>query len=49
MQFNFVIGTNTRAVRLWQALGFEIVGRIPQAFRHPEYAYVDAFVMHRFL
>lgn len=32
MQFNFVVSTNTRAVRLWQALGFEIVGRIPQAF-----------------
>ncbi|WP_041432743.1 GNAT family N-acetyltransferase [Thiobacillus denitrificans] len=49
MQFNFVVSTNTHAVRLWQALGFEIVGRIPEAFCHPEHAYVDAFVMHRFL
>jgi ribosomal protein S18 acetylase RimI-like enzyme len=35
MQFNLVISTNVRAVRLWQSLGFEIVGRLPAAFRHP--------------
>src|SRR6516165_10553345 len=29
MQFNFVISTNERAVRLWQSLGFEIVERLP--------------------
>jgi len=29
MQFNFVISTNDRAVRLWQSFGFEIVGRLP--------------------
>src|SRR5262249_37739920 len=28
MQFNFVVSTNERAVRLWQSLGFEIVGRL---------------------
>src|SRR6267143_305959 len=33
MQFNFVISTNDRAVRLWQSFGFEIVGRLPRAFR----------------
>src|SRR5271165_3858347 len=33
MQFNFVVSTNERAVRLWQSLGFEIVGRLPLAFR----------------
>ena len=49
MQFNFVISTNARAVRLWQSLGFEIVGRLPAAFRHPTHGYVDAFVMHRLL
>jgi len=32
MQFNFVVSTNERAVRLWQSLGFEIVGRLPLAF-----------------
>jgi RimJ/RimL family protein N-acetyltransferase len=47
MQFNFVVSTNTRAVRLWQSLGFEIVGRLPEAFRHPTLGLVDALVMHR--
>jgi ribosomal protein S18 acetylase RimI-like enzyme len=47
MQFNFVIVTNERAVRLWQAMGFSIVGRLPSAFLHPTRGYVDALVMHR--
>jgi ribosomal protein S18 acetylase RimI-like enzyme len=47
MQFNFVISTNERAVRLWQSLGFEIVGRLPAAFQHPTHGYVDAFVMYQ--
>jgi ribosomal protein S18 acetylase RimI-like enzyme len=49
MQFNFVISTNERAVRLWQSLGFEIVGRVPGAFEHPAQGYVDALVMYRTL
>jgi L-amino acid N-acyltransferase YncA len=49
MQFNFVVSTNERAVRLWQALGFQTVGRLPQAFRHPAHGFVDALVMHRAL
>ena len=49
MQFNFVVSTNDRAVRLWQSLGFEIVGRLPGVFEHPEHGYVDALVMHRTL
>ncbi|MBX3517286.1 MAG: GNAT family N-acetyltransferase [Rhodospirillales bacterium] len=47
MQFNFVVSTNERAIRLWQSLGFAIVGRIPEAFQHPVHGYVDALVMHR--
>jgi ribosomal protein S18 acetylase RimI-like enzyme len=49
MQFNFVVSTNERAVRLWQSLGFEVVGRLPLAFRHPSLGYVDALVMFRAL
>ncbi len=49
MQFNFVVSTNERAVRLWQSLGFEIVGRLPAAFNHPQLGYVDALVMYRSL
>jgi ribosomal protein S18 acetylase RimI-like enzyme len=47
MQFNFVVGTNHRAIALWQRFGFEIVGRLPGAFRHPTLGFVDALVMHR--
>jgi ribosomal protein S18 acetylase RimI-like enzyme len=46
MQFNFVISTNERAVRLWQSCGFEIVGRLSGAFEHPTQGLVDAFVMY---
>jgi ribosomal protein S18 acetylase RimI-like enzyme len=49
MQFNFVVSTNEGAIRLWKALGFEIVGRLPLAFRHPELGTVDALVMFRAL
>lgn len=45
MQFNFVVSTNERAVKLWQSLGFEIVGRLPSAFEHPSKGLVDGFVM----
>jgi len=47
MQFNFVVSTNVRAVRTWQAYGFEIVGRVPAAFRHPVEGFVDALVMYK--
>src|SRR5271167_569503 len=46
MQFNIVVSTNARAVRLWQSMGFEIIGRIPQAFRHPTDGLVEAYVMY---
>lgn len=47
MQFNFVVSTNERAVRLWQCCGFEIVGRLPRIFAHPTLGFVDAYVMYR--
>ena len=49
MQFNFVVSTNERALKLWLSLGFEIVGRLPEAFHHPEHGFVDALVMCRTL
>ena len=49
MQFNFVVSTNERAVRLWQAMEFEIIGRIPEGFGHPRLGFVDALVMYRAL
>src|SRR5262245_11270217 len=49
MQFNFVVTTNERAVRLWERLGFDVVGRLPGAFRHPRLGFVDALVMYKTL
>ena len=49
MQFNFVVSSNERAVRLWQSMGFETVGRLPGAFLHPAQGEVDALVMYRHL
>jgi ribosomal protein S18 acetylase RimI-like enzyme len=47
MQFNFVVSSNQRAVKIWQAYGFEIVGRLPLAFEHPRLGFVDALVMFK--
>ncbi|HEX6772283.1 MAG TPA: GNAT family N-acetyltransferase [Acidobacteriaceae bacterium] len=49
MQFNFVVSTNERAVKLWSSLGFDTVGCLPGAFLHPTLGYVDALVMYRSL
>jgi ribosomal protein S18 acetylase RimI-like enzyme len=47
MQFNFVVSTNTTAVRLWERHGFKIVGTVPGAFRHAALGPTDIYVMHR--
>lgn len=47
MQFNLVVSTNKRAVRLWQRLGFTLVGTLPKAFHHMKLGYVDALVMYK--
>jgi len=47
MQFNFVVSSNERAVKLWDRAGFQVVGRLPKAFRHPSLGLVDVLVMHR--
>jgi L-amino acid N-acyltransferase YncA len=47
MQFNAVVETNTRAIALWRSLGFEIIGTVPKAFRHPTEGYVGLHVMYR--
>ena len=48
MQFNMVVSTNERAIRLWSRLGFEIIGEVPEAIRLGE-DYVSVFIMHRLL
>jgi L-amino acid N-acyltransferase YncA len=49
MQFNFVAVSNVGAVKLWEKLGFEVVGRLPKAFNHPSKSFVDALVMYKWL
>jgi L-amino acid N-acyltransferase YncA len=49
VQFNAVVETNEVAVRLWQSLGFDIIGTVPGAFRHADAGYVGLHVMFRSL
>ena len=49
MQFNFVVSTNEAALHLWKEFGFDVVGTLPRAFRHPQEGYVDVYVMFRSL
>ncbi|MEU1125464.1 GNAT family N-acetyltransferase [Streptomyces sp. NPDC005899] len=49
MQFNAVVETNTRAVRLYRSLGFEVIGTLPQGFHHPTAGYVGLHIMHKAL
>ncbi|MEP6954376.1 MAG: GNAT family N-acetyltransferase [Solirubrobacteraceae bacterium] len=49
IQFNAVVESNTPAVTLWRALGFEVLATIPEAFDHPDHGYVGLHVMHQSL
>ena len=47
MQFNFVVKSNTRAVQLWQKMGFSIIGEIPDAFNHKQNGMTNALILYR--
>lgn len=47
MQFNAVVATNTSAIGLWESLGFEIVGTVPDAFRHSTFGLTPVHIMYR--
>ncbi len=49
MQFNAVVETNTRAVALWQSLGFDIVATLPEGFEHATKGFVGLHIMYRTL
>jgi ribosomal protein S18 acetylase RimI-like enzyme len=49
MQFNLVVATNQPAVKLWQDLGFSIIGTLPKAFNHRQLGLVDALIMYQLL
>ena len=47
IQFNIVVSTNTGAVKLWEKLGFRIIGTTPDGFRHSKLGFVDTYIMYR--
>lgn len=47
MQFNMVLSHNTLAVKLYERLGFNVIGAMPEAIRNPDGSYQDGYVMHR--
>jgi GNAT superfamily N-acetyltransferase len=47
MQFNAVVASNHGAIKLWYALGFETIGTVPRAFRHPTDGLVGLHIMYR--
>ena len=47
MQFNIVVKTNERAVKLWENIGFKIIGEIPEAFQHRSLGLVNAYIMYQ--
>ena len=49
MQFNFVVGSNVRALSIWESYGFVVVGRLQGAFLHPRDGYVDALILYKML
>jgi L-amino acid N-acyltransferase YncA len=49
IQFNIVVSTNTNAVKLWQKLGFYIIGTTPKGFRHKDLGFVDTYIMFKTL
>lgn len=48
-QLNLVVSTNEPALKLYEKIGFKIVGRLPSAFHHAQRGLVDAFIMHQIL
>jgi GNAT superfamily N-acetyltransferase len=49
MQFNMVLSENIHAIKLYQKLGFSIIGTIPKAIRKPEGSYQEGYIMYRTL
>jgi hypothetical protein len=47
IQANAVVTTNTAVLRLAKQLGFQHVGTLPRAFRHPRFGLLDAYVLFR--
>ncbi|CAM5282173.1 L-amino acid N-acyltransferase YncA OS=Streptomyces violarus OX=67380 GN=FHS41_000802 PE=4 SV=1 [Streptomyces violarus] len=49
MQFNAVVETNVHAVKLYESIGFEVIGTFPEGFHRPTEGYVGLHIMHKAL
>jgi L-amino acid N-acyltransferase YncA len=49
VMFNLVFETNIPSLNLWQSLGFQRIGHIPQAVHLSDGRRVDAFILYRSL
>jgi len=49
IQFNIVVSSNETAIKLWQALGFEIIGTTLKGFNHQKLGYIDSYIMYKSL
>ncbi|MFE3637477.1 GNAT family N-acetyltransferase [Streptomyces sp. NPDC059168] len=47
VQFNAVAASNTPALKLYERLGFDVIGTVPGGFRHPALGPVGLHVMYR--
>lgn len=49
MQFNFIVEDNEPSLRIWKKLGFDIVGTVPDAFRHASKGLMPVHIMYKTL
>ena len=49
IQFNIVVSSNEPAIKLWESLGFEIIGATPKGFCHKKLGYIDSYIMYKSL
>ncbi len=49
LQFNMVFSQNVSAIKLYQKLGFNIIGTTPKAIRNPDGSYQEGYIMYRTL
>lgn len=47
MQFNMVLSQNVIATKLYQKLGFNVIGTVPEAIRNPDGSYQEGYILHR--
>ena len=46
MQFNAVVASNVRAIRLYESMGFDRIGVIPGGFLNGEGVYEDMIIFY---